>query len=292
MENFAIQLFEQTQVRVVWNEEEEKYYFSVVDVISVLTESIDYQAARKYWKVLKGRLKKEGNETVTNCYQLKLPAADGKNRLTDMADLEQIFRLIQSVPSKKAEPVKQWLANIGAQRIDQMIDPELTFQMAVEDYRRQGYSDKWINQRMRSIEMRKELTDEWQRAGIHEQKDFAILTNVLTKAWSGMTTGEYKRHKGLTKENLRDNMTNVELALNTLAEVTATELSRQNNPKGMNQTRQTAQEGGEVARNARTDIEQRLGHTVISSERASNYIRPIEETDAKKLPNNNTETEK
>ena len=291
MENFAIQLFEQTQVRVVWNEEEEKYYFSVVDVISVLTESIDYQAARKYWKVLKGRLKKEGNETVTNCYQLKLPAADGKNRLTDMADLEQIFRLIQSVPSKKAEPVKQWLANIGAQRIDQMIDPELTFQMAVEDYRRQGYSDKWINQRMRSIEMRKELTDEWQRAGIHEQKDFAILTNVLTKAWSGMTTGEYKRHKGLTKENLRDNMTNVELALNTLAEVTATELSRQNNPKGMNQTRQTAQEGGEVARNARTDIEQRLGHTVISSERASDYIRPIEETEAKKLPNNNTETE-
>ena len=291
MENFAIQLFEQTQVRVVWNEEEEKYYFSVVDVISVLTESIDYQAARKYWKVLKGRLKKEGNETVTNCYQLKLPAADGKNRLTDMADLEQIFRLIQSVPSKKAEPVKQWLANIGAQRIDQMIDPELTFQMAVEDYRRQGYSDKWINQRMRSIEMRKELTDEWQRAGIHEQKDFAILTNVLTKAWSGMTTGEYKRHKGLTKENLRDNMTNVELALNTLAEVTATELSRQNNPKGMNQTRQTAQEGGEVALNARTDIERRLGHTVISSERASDYIRPIEETDAKKLPNNNTETE-
>ena len=292
MENFAIQLFEQTQVRVVWNEEEEKYYFSVVDVISVLTESIDYQAARKYWKVLKGRLKKEGNETVTNCYQLKLPAADGKNRLTDMADLEQIFRLIQSVPSKKAEPVKQWLANIGAQRIDQMIDPEITFQMAVEDYRRQGYSDKWINQRMRSIEMRKELTDEWQRAGIHEQKDFAILTNVLTKAWSGMTTGEYKRHKGLTKENLRDNMTNVELALNTLAEVTATELSRQKNPKGMNQTQQTAQEGGEVARNARTDIEQRLGHTVISSERASDYIRPIEETDAKKLPNNNTETEK
>ena len=291
MENFAIQLFEQTQVRVVWNEEEEKYYFSVVDVISVLTESIDYQTARKYWKVLKGRLKKEGNETVTNCYQLKLPAADGKNRLTDMADLEQIFRLIQSVPSKKAEPVKQWLANIGAQRIDQMIDPELTFQMAVEDYRRQGYSDKWINQRMRSIEMRKELTDEWQRAGIHEQKDFAILTNVLTKAWSGMTTGEYKRHKGLTKENLRDNMTNVELALNTLAEVTATELSRQKNPKGMNQTQQTAQEGGEVARNARTDIEQRLGHTVISSERASDYIRPIEETDAKKLPNNNTETE-
>ena len=291
MENFVIQLYEQTQVRVIWNQEEEKYYFSVVDIIRILTESNDYQAARKYWKVLKGRLKKEGNETVTNCYQLKLPAADGKNRMTDIADLEQIFRLIQSVPSKKAEPIKQWLANIGAQRIDQMIDPELTFQMAVEDYRRQGYSDKWINQRMRSIEMRKELTDEWQRAGIHQQKDFAILTNVLTKAWSGMTTGEYKRHKGLTKENLRDNMTNLELALNTLAEVTATELSRQNNPKGMNQTQQTAQEGGEVARNAREDIEQRLGHTVISSERASDHIRPIEEAKAKELPNNNTENE-
>ena len=291
MENFAIQLFEQTQVRVVWNEEEEKYYFSVVDIIGVLTESADYQAARKYWKVLKGRLKKEGNESVTNCYQLKLPSSDGKKYNTDVADLEQIFRIIQSVPSKKAEPVKQWLANIGAQRIDQMIDPELTFQMAVEDYRRQGYSDKWINQRMRSIEMRKELTDEWKRAGVHEQKDFAILTNILTKAWSGMTTGEYKRHKGLTKESLRDNMTNIELALNTLAEVTATELSRQNNPKGMSQTQQTAQEGGEVARNARTDIEHRLGHTVISSERATDYIRPIEENDAKKLPNDNTETE-
>ena len=213
-------------------------------------------------------------------------------RLTDVADLEQILRIIQSVPSPKAEPLKQWLANVGAQRIDQMIDPELTFQMAVEDYRRQGYSDKWINERMRSIEMRKELTDEWHRAGIHEQKDFAILTNVLTKAWSGMTTGEYKRHKGLTKENLRDNMTNIELALNTLAEVTATELSRQNNPQGMAQTRQTAQEGGEVARNARTDIEQRLGHTVISSQKASDYIRPIEDAEAKELPADNKNKKK
>ena len=200
------------------------------------------------------------------------------------ADLQGIFRLIQSVPSKKAEPVKQWLAKLGEQRIDQMIDPELTFQMAVEDYRRQGYSDKWINERMRSIEMRKELTDEWHRAGITEQKDFAILTNVLTQAWSGMTTGEYKRHKGLTKENLRDNMTNVELALNTLAEVTATEISRQRNPKGMAQSRQTAKEGGEVARNARADIESRLGHSVISSERASDHIRPIEEKGEAELP--------
>ncbi len=211
-DNFAIQLFEGKKVRIVWDEEQEKYYFSVVDIVQVLIGSSDYQQARKYWKVLKGRLIKEGNEMVTNCYQLKLPAADGKKRLTDMADLQGIFRIIQSIPSKKAEPVKQWLAQLGEQRIDQMIDPELTFQMAVEDYRRQGYSDKWINERMRSIEMRKELTDEWQRAGVTEHKDFAILTNVLTKAWSGMTTGEYKHHKGLTKENLRDNMTNIELA--------------------------------------------------------------------------------
>ena len=280
-DNFAIQLFEGKRVRIVWDAEQEKYYFSIVDIVQVLTDSAD---ATAYWRKLKQRLKAEGNETVTNCHALKLPAADGKKRLTDMADLQGIFRLIQSVPSKKAEPVKQWLAKLGKQRIDQMIDPELTFQMAVEDYRRQGYSDKWINERMRSIEMRKELTDEWHRAGITEQKDFAILTNVLTQAWSGMTTGEYKRHKGLTKENLRDNMTNVELALNTLAEVTATEISRQRNPKGMAQSSQTAKEGGEVARNARADIESRLGHSVISSERASNHIRPIEEGKAEELP--------
>jgi len=282
-DNFAIQLFEGKRVRIVWDADQEKYYFSVVDIVQVLTDSADYQTARKYWKVLKGRLKKEGNESVTNCYQLKLPSSDGKKYKTDMADLQGIFRLIQSVPSKKAEPIKQWLAQLGEQRIDQIIDPELTFQMAVEDYRRQGYSEKWINERMRSIEMRKELTDEWQRAGIHEQKDFAILTNILTKAWSGMTTGEYKRHKGLTKENLRDNMTNVELALNTLAEVTATEISRQRNPKGMAQSSQTAREGGEVARNARADIESRIGRSVISSKRALDYIHPIEDTQTKEL---------
>lgn len=280
-DNFAIQLFEGKRVRIVWDAEQEKYYFSVVDIVQVLTDSAD---GRKYWNKLKERLKKEGNESVTNCHQLKLLSSDGKKYKTDVADLQGIFRLIQSVPSKKAEPVKQWLAKLGEQRIDQMIDPELTFQMAVEDYRRQGYSDKWINERMRSIEMRKELTDEWHRAGITEHKDFAILTNVLTQAWSGMTTGEYKRHKGLTKENLRDNMTNVELALNTLAEVTATEISRQRNPKGMAQSRQTAKEGGEVARNARADIESRLGHSVISSERASDHIRPIEGSKAEELP--------
>ena len=283
-DNFAIQLFEGKKVRIVWDEEQEKYYFSVVDIVQVLTGSFDYQQARKYWKVLKGRLIKEGNETVTNCYQLKLPAADGKRRLTDMADLQGIFRIIQSVPSKKAEPVKQWLAQLGEQRIDQMIDPELTFQMAVEDYRRQGYSDKWINERMRSIEMRKELTDEWQRAGITEHKDFAILTNVLTQAWSGMTTGEYKRLKGLTKENLRDNMTNVELALNTLAEVATTELSRQRNPKGMGESKQAAKAGGKVAKNAREDLERQLGRSVISSERASDHLRPIEDGSTQELP--------
>lgn len=283
-----IKLFEGKQVRIVWNEKEEKYYFAVADIVEILTDTVN---PRDYIKKMLKRDSELKSSWGTICPPTRMRAADGKYYQTQAANLEGVFRLIQSVPSKKAEPVKQWLANIGAQRIDQMIDPELTFQMAVEDYRRQGYSDKWINQRMRSIEMRKELTDEWKRAGVHEQKDFAILTNILTKAWSGMTTGEYKRHKGLTKENLRDNMTNIELALNTLAEVTATELSRQNNPKGMSQTQQTAQEGGEVARNARTDIEHRLGHTVISSERATNYIRPIEENDAKKLPNHNTDNE-
>ena len=280
-DNFAIQLFEGKRVRIVWDAEQEKYYFSVVDIVQVLTDSTN---PTDYLKKLRKRDQEVGLFLGTNCPQVMMTTLTGKKRLTLAADLQGIFRLIQSIPSKKAEPVKQWLAKLGEQRIDQMIDPELTFQMAVEDYRRQGYSDKWINERMRSIEMRKELTDEWHRAGITEQKDFAILTNVLTQAWSGMTTGEYKRHKGLTKENLRDNMTNVELALNTLAEVTATEISRQRNPKGMAQSRQTAKEGGEVARNARADIESRLGHSVISSERASDHIRPIEESKAEEFP--------
>lgn len=280
-DNFAIQLFEGKRVRIVWDAEQEKYYFSIVDIVQVLTDSAD---AKQYIKKMRARDSELDSKWGTICTPVEMRAFDGKRRKVQAADLQGIFRLIQSVPSKKAEPVKQWLAKLGKQRIDQMIDPELTFQMAVEDYRRQGYSDKWINERMRSIEMRKELTDEWHRAGITEQKDFAILTNVLTQAWSGMTTGEYKRHKGLTKENLRDNMTNVELALNTLAEVTATEISRQRNPKGMAQSRQTAKEGGEVARNARADIESRLGRSVISSERASDHIRPIEESKTEELP--------
>ena len=275
-----IQIFEGKKVRVVWDAEKEKYFFSIVDIVQVLTDSID---GRKYWNKLKQRLKAEGNESVTNCHQLKLPASDGKRYKTDVADLEGVFRIIQSIPSKKAEPLKQWLAQVGAQRIDQMIDPEQTFQMAVEDYRRQGYSDRWINERMKSIKMRKELTDEWERSGVHEPKDFAILTNVLTKAWSGMTTGEYKQYKGLTKENLRDNMTNIELALNTLAEVATTEISRQRNPKGFHESQQTAQAGGKIAKNARKDLEKELGHSVISSVKASDYLAPVEDAETKEL---------
>lgn len=240
-EDFAIQLFEGRKVRIAWDAEQEKYYFAVVDIVQVLTDSDNPQT---YWRVLKKRLRDEGNESVTNCNALKLPAADGKKRMTDVADLEQIFRIIQSIPSKKAEPIKQWLAEVGSHRIDQMIDPEQTFQMAVEDYRRQGYSDEWINERMKSIMTRKALTDEWERVGVKEKREFAILTNILTKAWSGMTTGQYKTFKGLTKENLRDNMTSVEVALNTLAEASTRELSRQRNPKGFGQSKRTAEEGG------------------------------------------------
>lgn len=276
-----IKLFEDKKIRIVWNEEEEKYYFAVTDIVQVLTNSAD---PRDYIKKMLRRDPELKSKWGTICPPVEMIAPDMKRRKTQAADLEGIFRIIQSIPSKKAEPVKRWLAEVGAQRIDQMIDPELTFQMAVEDYRRQGYSDKWINERMRSIEMRKELTDEWQRSGITEHKDFAILTNVLTQAWSGMTTGEYKRHKGLTKENLRDNMTNIELALNTLAEVATTEFSRQRNPKGMNESKQVAQAGGQIAKNTREDLERQLGRSVISSDRASDYIRPIEDAEAKELP--------
>ena len=283
----AIQLFDEKQIRIVWDDEEEKYYFSIVDVVQALTEQPTPRGASTYWAVLKKRLRQEGaDELLTNCKQLKLKATDGKMRLTDVADLEQLLRIIQSIPSKKAEPLKRWLAEVGNQRIDQIIDPELSFQMAVEDYRRQGYSDRWINERMRSIEMRKELTDEWHRSGIHEPKDFAILTNVLTKAWSGMTTGEYKRYKGLTKQNLRDNMTNIELALNTLAEVATTEYSRQSNPKTMAESQRIAKEGGDVARNARQTMERRLGRSVVTPDRASDYILPDEDAEAKELPSN------
>ena len=280
-ENFAIQLFEGKKVRIVWDAEQEKYYFSVTDIVQVLTDSVN---PRDYIKKMLRRDPELKSKWGTICTPVEMLAPDGKRRKTQAADLEGIFRIIQAIPSKKAEPVKQWLAELGSMRVDQMIDPELTFQMAVEDYRRQGYSDRWINERMRSIEMRKELTDEWHRSGIHEPRDFAILTNVLTKAWSGMTTGEYKRYKGLTKQNLRDNMTNVELALNTLAEVATTEYSRQSNPQSMAESQRIAKEGGEVAREARETMERRLGRSVVSSERASDYIRSIEGKGQNTLP--------
>ena len=275
--NFAIQLFEGKNVRIAWDAEQEKYYFSIADIVKILTDSTD---VKQYVKRMRARDPELNSKWGTICTPVEMLAPDGKPRKTNAADLQGIFRIIESIPSKKAEPVRQWLAEVGAQRVDQMIDPELTFQMAVEDYRRQGYSDRWINERMRSIEMRKELTDEWKRSGIHESKDFAILTNVLTKAWSGMTTGEYKHYKGLTKQNLRDNMTNVELALNTLAEVATTEYSRQSNPQTMAENRRIAKEGGNVAREARQTMERRLGHSVVSPERASDYIKSIESQEA------------
>ena len=274
-----IQLFEEKKVRTIWDNKQEKWYFSIVDVCGVLTDS-DYQAARKYWKVLKGRLKKEGNETVTNCYQLKMKAPDDKMRSTDVADTEQLFRLVQSVPSKKAEPFKQWMAQVAAQRIDQMQDPELNFEQAYADYRRLGYSDKWINQRLRSIEVRKELTDEWDRAGVTEGQQYASLTDIITRGWSGKTTKQYKQFKGLHKENLRDNMTNIELALNTLAEASATEISKSKNPKGFRQSAEVARQGSKIAGDARKKLEAQVGHSVISPNKASDYLPPVEDAEA------------
>ena len=267
-------MFENAKVRVVWDDEQEKYFFSVVDVIQVLTDSAD---GRKYWNKLKQRLKAEGNESVTNCHQLKLPAADGKSYKTDVADLEGILRIVQSIPSKKAEPMKRWLAEVGSERIQQMIDPERSIQQAIADYRKQGYSENWINQRVKTIEVRKGLTDEWKRAGLQEGRDFAILTDLITKAWSGKTTKEYKQFKGLTKENLRDNMTNIELALNTLAEASTTEISKRKNPKTMMQNMQVAKEGGDVAKAARNQLEATIGESVVSPNKAIDYIKPQDE---------------
>jgi len=311
MEN-KIQLFEKQQVRSIWDEKQEKWWFSVVDICAILTDS-DYQTARKYWKVLKGRLKSEGcelfseanemvsdanhlkaknelvtncyhlsnenemvsdtnqlnnkNELVTNCYQLKLLAPDGKMRLTDVADTEQILRLIQSIPSKKAEPFKMWLARVGRERIDETIDPEISIERAILNYRRLGYSENWINQRIKSIEVRKALTDEWDRAGVRQGEEYAFLTDLITKTWSGMTTKQYKQHKNLKKENLRDNMTNLELIINMLAEATSTEFSAKNNPQNLQESAVIAHKGANVAKNARLEIEQQGGE-VISSQNA------------------------
>ena len=275
-----IKLFEDKKVRTAWDDEKEKWYFSIVDVCEVLTDSKDPQA---YWRKLKQRLKDEGNETVTNCHALKMKAADGKMRLTDVADREQMFRLIQSIPSPKAEPFKQWMAQVASQRIDQMQDPELSINQAIVDYKRLGYSDRWINQRIKSIEVRKELTDEWKRTGVKEGQEYALLTDIITQEWSGFTTKQYKHYKGLKKENLRDNMTNVEIALNTLAEASATELSKQRNPKGYKGQTRVAKDGGSVAKAARKQLEGKLGRSVISSEKASDYLLPA---------NDNNEEEK
>ena len=270
----TIKLFEGKQVRYVWDDEKGKYFFSIVDIIQVLTDS---PRPRKYWNALKTKLQAEGSEVSQNMGQLKMKSPDGKQRLTDVADTEQVLRLIQSVPSKKAEPFKLWLAHLGQERMNQLQDPELSIEQAIKDYRRLGYSEEWINQRIKTIEIRKALTDEWKRGGMEEDKDYAILTDIISRTWSGMTTREYKEHKGLRKESLRDNMTNVELMLNGLAEAAATELSKRENPKGFAQNAQVAQRGGNVAHVAREQLEQELGETIISSKRAINFTAPPEE---------------
>ena len=259
--------FDSSKIRTVWDKEQEKYYISVVDIVSVLTESKD---GRKYWNKLKQRLKEEGNETVTNCHQLKLPAEDGKMRLTDVVDIEGMFRLIESIPSKKAEPIKLWLARLGKERIDEEYDPEITINRALETYRRKGYSDDWINQRLKAIDARKEFTDELRNKGIEKSNDFASLTNLLTKVWSGFSVKEYKEYKGLTKENLRDNMTNMELVLNMLAEVSSTEISKSKNDKGYSSAESSVIKGSSIAKNAKDQIEQETGKKVVTSERHIN----------------------
>ena len=259
-----IKLFEEKKVRAVYDYVEEKWYFSIVDVCGVLTESKDPLTARKYWNKLKQRLKEEGNETVTNCHQLKLQAADGKMRKTDVADTEQLFRLIQSIPSPKAEPFKQWMAQVAAQRLDQMQDPELGIQQSLADYKRLGYSDNWINQRLKSIEIRKDLTDEWKRHGLEEGIQFATLTDIIYHTWAGMTAREYKKFKGLKKENLRDNMTNRELVMNMLAELSTKEISESQNPETFGDHIDVARQGGEIARNARMELETKTGKPVVS----------------------------
>ena len=274
MEQSEIKLFEGQNIRYVWDEEKEQYFFSVVDVIQVLTES---PRPRKYWNALKTKLQAEGSEVSQNMGQLKLPAPDGKLRLTDVATTEQLLRLIQSIPSKKAEPFKLWLAEVGRRRLEQLQDPEQSIEQAIRDYRRLGYSEAWINQRIKTIEVRKALTDEWKRGGMQEDRDYAALTDIISKAWSGMTTREYKRHKGLRKENLRDNMTNVELMLNGLAEAAATELSQRENPQGFRENAEIAQRGGNVAHVAREQLEHELGGTVISSKRALHFTNPPDE---------------
>jgi hypothetical protein len=274
-----IKIFEDKKVRTLWDAEHEKWYLSIVDVIAVLTDSPNPQV---YWRVLKKRLKDEGNETVTNCNALKMPATDGKMRLTDVADTEQIFRLIQSIPSPKAEPFKQWLAQVAAERLDEMQDPELSIDRALEQYMKLGYSENWINQRLKSIEIRKELTDEWKKRGLKEGVQFATLTDIITKAWSDKTTKEYKILKGLKKENLRDNMTNTELILNMLAEASTKDISTATNPKDFEGSKKVAKQGGNVAKVARKELEAKTGKNVVTSLNAKTALQ-LNEGDKKKL---------
>ena len=257
----AIKLFEQKQVRSVWDSEQEKWYISIVDVVGILTDSVD---GRKYWNKLKQRLKEEGNETVTNCHQLKMVAEDGKMRFTDVADVDQLFRLIQSIPSPKAEPFKLWLAQLGRERLEEIDDPEQGIERLMEYYHRKGYSQGWINQRLKSIEVRKELTDEWERRGVKKGQEFAMLTDIITQGWSGMTTKQYKQYKSLKTESLRDNMTNLELVLNMLAEATTAEISKERQPTTVSQNREVARQGGEVAGNTRKEIETKTGKQIVS----------------------------
>ena len=266
-EDNKIQLFENQPIRTAWDEELEEWYFSIIDVVAVLTESKD---ANAYWRKLKQRLIQEGNETVTNCHTLKMKAADGKKRMTDVANTEQLLRIIQSIPSKKAEPFKLWLAQVGRDRIEEIIDPELTIERALETYAKKGYPADWINQRLQTIRARKELTDEWQSHGVQKGKEYAILTDEVTKAWSGMSTRQYKNYKGLKKENLRDNMSTLELALNMLAEATTTELTKVQNPYGLEENRSVAKTGGKIAGEARTRIEEETGNPVITNQNATN----------------------
>lgn len=269
IENNKIQLFEDQTIRTAWDEENEEWYFAITDVVGVLTENSDYNTSRKYWNKLKQRLSDEGSQLVTNCHQLKLKSPkDGKRYKTDVANTEQLLRLIQSIPSKKAEPFKLWLAQVGRERIEEIIDPELTIERALATYAKKGYSPEWINQRLQTIRARKELTDEWKTHGIKEGKEYAILTDEITEAWSGLTTRGYKNLKGLKKENLRDNMTTLELALNMLAEATTTELTRAQNPQGLAENQVVARQGGGIAGNARKQIEEQTGRPVVTAANA------------------------
>ena len=268
----SIKLFGSDKIRAVWDDEQDKWYFSVVDVVAVLTESKDFQTARKYWNKLKQRLREEGFEPVTNCHQLKMPAADGKMRLTDVADTEQLLRIIQSVPSPKAEPFKMWLAKVGTARLDQMQDPELSIQQAMIDYKRLGYSDNWINQRLKSIEIRKDLTDQWKLHNVEEGVQYATLTDIIYQSWAGRTSKEYKQLKGLKKENLRDNMTNEELVLNMLAELSATSITKAKNPQTLDENKTCAKEGGDVARVAREQLASKIGRSVVSPLSAKRFF--------------------